>query len=157
MGHQSLISAILDYLDPVSDLLGTQYGHLLGCKGVIVVSPDWSYPVPSLFHLVQPIWGTLGHQSLISAILDHLDPIWDLLGTQYGHLLVCKGVIVVSPDCPYPVPTLFHLVPPLSGPLGPSEPYKCCFGPFGPKLGPFWTHRGSKLSPKMSSGGTRLL
>ena len=152
LNHHSPISAILDHLDLLWYLLGTQFGHLLDCKGSLSGQSRLHIPCSNLI----PPWsthfkwvvfgGTMDHQSPLSAILDHLDPVLDLLGIQFGHLLGCKGVVVVSPDCPYPVPTLFHLDAHIWGHLGPSEPHKCYFGPFGPHLGPqgdpIWTFIG---------------
>ena len=54
------------------------------------------------------------------AFLDHLDPVWDLLGTQFGHLLGSKWVMEVSLYWPYPVPTLFRLFLPILEHLGPQ-------------------------------------
>ena len=62
----------LSKLGPVLDLLGTQFGHLCWCKVVIVVSPNWLYPVPTLFHLVPTIWGHLGPSEPQNTVLDHL-------------------------------------------------------------------------------------
>ena len=44
------------------------------------------------------------------AIMGHLMPLLDLLGTIIGRFLGQKGVIVIIPDDDHPVPTLVQLV-----------------------------------------------
>merc|ERR1712218_554607 len=58
------------------------------------------------------------------------------IGSKFGHLWSDKVVRVVSPNAPYAVPTLFHLVPTIFGHQRPYRPNSSHIGPFGPILGP---------------------
>ena len=120
--------------DPIWDLAGAMWS-----EWSVLIAFILFHPCSSLF---QP-HGTMSHQDPINALFDSLDPVWnlpfclldpvwDLPGTTFGHLKWCNVVGMVSPDCMYTVPILFHLVPAILGHPGPSGPNKCCFYPFDP-------------------------
>ena len=70
--------------------------------------------------------------------LDHwtIGPVLGPLESKFGHLWSDKVVRVVSPNAPYPVPTLFHLVPTIFWHQRPFRPNSSHIHPFGPILGP---------------------
>ena len=59
---------------------------------------------------------------------------WSLVH-KFGHLWSGKVVRVVSPNAPYPFPTLFHLVPTIFGHQRPFRPNSSHIDQFGPILG----------------------
>ena len=85
-----LKTAILDHLDSNLGPYAIIWGPNLGIYSAVKVS-QWSIlmahtmfqPCSTLF---QPFWATGDQYNLKPAILDHLDPIWDLIGTKFGHL-----------------------------------------------------------------------
>ena len=70
--------------------------------------------------------------------LDHwtIGPVLGPLESKFGHLWSDKVIRVVSPNAPYAVPSLFHLVPTIFGHQRPFRPNSSNIGPFGPILGP---------------------
>ena len=87
-------------------------------------------PSQSCSTLFQPFWGTLDNLDPINAVFDPFDPVWDLPGTTFWYLGWCNVVRMVSPDCLYTVPILFHLVPAIWGHHGPMDPINAVLGHF---------------------------
>ena len=73
------------------DLLGTTIGLFLCQKGAIVISPDDDHPVPTFLQLVLAILGFRALQMPFLAIMGHLVPLLDLLGTAIGLFCAKKG------------------------------------------------------------------
>ena len=120
----------INAFDPVWDLPGTTFWYLGWCNVV-----RWSVliaciPFQSCSTLFQPFWGTMDHLNPINAVFDPFDPVWDLPETTFGHLGWCNVVRMVSPDCLYTVPILFHLVPAIWGHHGPMDPINAVLGHF---------------------------
>ena len=67
------------------------------------------------------------------AIMGHLMPLLDLLGTTIGRFLGQKGVIVISPDDDHPVPTLVQLVLAILGSRALQMPFLAILEHFDPK------------------------
>ena len=80
--------------------------------------------------VTREFWGTLGHLDPKNAVFDPFDPVWDLPGTTFWYLGWCNVVRMVSPDCLYTVPILFHLVPAIWGHHGPMDPINAVLGHF---------------------------
>ena len=108
----------LDTLRPILGPLGSKFGYLRIDKVVRIISSNYLFPVPTLFHLFPT---NVGHQRLLRPNNSHIDPFGPILGTmgsKFGYLWVAKEVRVVSPYIPYPVWTLFHLVQTILDHLG---------------------------------------
>ena len=75
------------------------------------------------------------------AIMGHLVPLLDLLGTTIGLFLCQKGVIVISPDDDHPVPTFVQLVLAILGSRALQMPFLAILEHFDPKR--------AKKCPKM--------
>ena len=67
------------------------------------------------------------------AIMGHLVPLLDLLGTTIGLFLCQKGVIVISPDDDHSVPTFVQLVLAILGSRALQMPFLTILEHFDPK------------------------
>ena len=92
--------------------------------------PNWVKRVKNSIYLVQVVQGA---------------SVWDLTGTTFWYLGWCNVVRMVSPDCLYTVPILFHLVPAIWGHHGPMDPINAVLGHFWP----IWVKKmGQKINFK---------